>query len=187
MLAKILTSEVPFTSVNGQIYIDIDPVSFRVITSILQGITTETELTHISDRELVLLVATTRYLLCTDLVERLKMIQDERDGCISQLLSENKNLVNKAIALKVTVDELNNSREMKIGKGISTLMPMTKIACNMPSLTASRNLSCKSVALLKQMKAGFTAMVAVKIPLHSTELNKQPLDQLIHWLTRLRC
>jgi hypothetical protein len=141
MVAKILTSEVPFTSVNDQIYIDIDPVSFRVIVSILQGITTEAELTHISDRELVLLVATARYLLCRELTERLRKFQDERGSRISQLLLENN-------VLKSTVAEMNNSSEIKVGNGISSLMPLTKIACSSPRWTASQNCPCGNIALL---------------------------------------
>jgi hypothetical protein len=148
MVAKILTSEVPFTSVNDQIYIDIDPVSFRVITSILLGVTTEMELANISDRELVLLVATARYLLCTELAEKLKSIQDGRDSRNSQLLPDNKKLIDAMNTQKLAMDDVNNSSEMKIGKGISKLMPMTKISCNMLRLTASQGCSCGSVALL---------------------------------------
>lgn len=38
MPAVMLTSDVPAQNMNGQLYIDVDPASFRMILSMLQGV-----------------------------------------------------------------------------------------------------------------------------------------------------
>ena len=64
MLAKIFSSQVPFKKVNDQYYIDVDPSSFRILLSILRGLTTlENELTRISTNEINLLFSTAQYLM----------------------------------------------------------------------------------------------------------------------------
>jgi hypothetical protein len=137
MVAKILTSEVPFTSVNGQIYIDIDPVSFRVITSILLGITTETELTNFSDRELVLVIAAATHLKCLDLVEVFIRIQNLR-----------KSIQRERDELRTELYTLKNSHEMSIAKSLVHQLPITMFQCNATRLHRSQMVSCGSMALL---------------------------------------
>ena len=72
---KMLTSDIPFKTSHGQIFIDIDPVSFRLIVSVLQGITQlELDAPRMSNAELVLLKSTARYLLCHEIEEQLELI-----------------------------------------------------------------------------------------------------------------
>ncbi|KAJ3412593.1 hypothetical protein HDV05_000461, partial [Chytridiales sp. JEL 0842] len=76
IVAKIVTSDVPFTSVNGQVYLDVDPLCFRIIVSVLQGITDlHTVVSKSSDPELTLLTSTAEYLLCLDIANQLGSIQ----------------------------------------------------------------------------------------------------------------
>ena len=75
MLSKMLTSDVPFKTLNGQIYIDIDPISFRLIVSVLQGVMQlELDAPRMSNAELVLLKSTARYLLCHEIEKQLELI-----------------------------------------------------------------------------------------------------------------
>jgi hypothetical protein len=70
MVAKILTSGVPFDTVDGRPYIDVDPVSFRMIVCILQGgMKMDGDLVGLSSPELALLRATARYLNCGSIEE----------------------------------------------------------------------------------------------------------------------
>jgi hypothetical protein len=65
MVAKILTSGAPFETVDGLPYLDADPVSFRLIVAILQGIMVmDLDINALSLSELALLKATARYLTC---------------------------------------------------------------------------------------------------------------------------
>lgn len=72
ILSKIISSEIPWrkTSDNGQIYLDVDPTSFRIILAILKGtfdISQDADMLPRSD--LALLKTTARYLMLDDVYE----------------------------------------------------------------------------------------------------------------------
>jgi hypothetical protein len=74
-----MTSEIPFASyesADGVYYtLDVDPVSFRIIISVVTGKTLlDLELSRISKLELVLLRDTAQYLLCDDIASQVDKI-----------------------------------------------------------------------------------------------------------------
>lgn len=76
ILSKILTSEIAWekTSDNGQIYLDVDPSSFRIILGILNGtFDISQDVPNLSRPEVAILKSTTRrYLMLDDVHEELK-------------------------------------------------------------------------------------------------------------------
>ena len=74
ILSKILTSDIPWdkTSDDGQYYIDVDPTSFRLIVSILTGITDlDSASQYLSTMDLASLKATTTYLMLESLTNNI--------------------------------------------------------------------------------------------------------------------
>lgn len=77
ILAKILTSEIPWAKTSdGQIYVDVDPTSFRLILGILSGIVSLSsgDADTLCGTDLTLLKATSRYLMLDKVTERVKGI-----------------------------------------------------------------------------------------------------------------
>ncbi|KAJ3391036.1 hypothetical protein HDU80_011129 [Chytriomyces hyalinus] len=68
MIATLVSTPNQGTLHNGILYVDVDPASFRVVFSILQGLTTLTNESKMSGMELELLKATATYLLCDNIV-----------------------------------------------------------------------------------------------------------------------
>jgi hypothetical protein len=86
MPAKMITSEVPFQMVNGVIYLDVDPSSFRVILSIVSGVAElEDVVSRLSRMDIALLITTARYLLCLDIVENLEDFQKSQESTETKL------------------------------------------------------------------------------------------------------
>ncbi|KAJ3412365.1 hypothetical protein HDV05_000839 [Chytridiales sp. JEL 0842] len=93
MIAKIVTSDVPFTSVNGLVYLDVDAASFRLIVAILKCIATVAEVApKLSGVELSLLIATARYLHCTDIAEDLQRVKSGHERELENEKNENNRL-----------------------------------------------------------------------------------------------
>lgn len=110
MIAKILTSDIPFAHYNEQIYLDIDPVSFRIILSILQGITSLKMVTpKISFMELSLLISTARYLLCFDILEELEHIQSTNANEINILQKEKQDLTKQLDDLQTMISVIETT------------------------------------------------------------------------------
>lgn len=89
LLSRMLTSGVPHETVHGLPYLDVDPISFRVILSVMQGTTDlGLEVSRISSAELALLRATARYLLCNEIEEQIGAIVSEHEAELSALQKE---------------------------------------------------------------------------------------------------
>ena len=72
---QIISSDIPWrkTSDNGQIYLDVDPICFRIIHGILKGtFDISADVPNISRPELALLKSTARYLMLDDVHEELE-------------------------------------------------------------------------------------------------------------------
>ena len=72
ILSKIISSDIPWrkTSDKGQIYLDVDPTSFRVILGILKGtFDISQDAGMLSRSDLALLKTTARYLMLDDILE----------------------------------------------------------------------------------------------------------------------
>jgi hypothetical protein len=86
-------SDIPTQMISGAFYLDVDPISFRKILSILSGVASAELLTsRISSLEVSLLISTARYLLCLDIAEMLegmqmreRALEVERDEAIDEL------------------------------------------------------------------------------------------------------
>jgi hypothetical protein len=98
MVARMITSSIPSSKHNDMVYIDVDSTSFRMILSILQGLTDlKVEVSRISTMELTVLKATAAYLLCDNIVQELEVFETEiqklaadRDKLASQLAESKK-------------------------------------------------------------------------------------------------
>ena len=78
MVARMLTSAIPSSKHDDMIYIDVDSASFRVILSILQGLTDlQLEVSRISTMELVVLKTAAEYLLCDNIVQEIEAFETE--------------------------------------------------------------------------------------------------------------
>ena len=97
MVARMLASSIPSSKHNDMIYIDVDSASFRIILSILQGLTDlKLEVSKISAMELIVLKAAAEYLLCDNIVQEIGAFETEiqklaadRDK-LASLLAESK-------------------------------------------------------------------------------------------------
>jgi hypothetical protein len=98
MVSRLITSSVPSFKHNDMIYIDVDATSFRMILSILQGLTDlPLEVSRISSAEMTLLKSTAAYLLCVNIVKEIEAFETEyqklladRDILASQLAESKK-------------------------------------------------------------------------------------------------
>jgi hypothetical protein len=119
MVARMLTSSVPSSKHNDMIYIDVDFTSFRIILSILQGMTDLTlEASRISTIELTLLKNTAVYLLCDNIVQEIETFETE----FQTLLADRDNLASQ-------LAEIKNSDDLKIIEAIKVL-PISFMECN---------------------------------------------------------
>jgi hypothetical protein len=119
MVARMLISSVPSSKYNDMIYIDVDPTCFRILLSILQGITDLTlEASRISTTELTLLKSTAAYLLCDNIVHEIETFETE----FQTLLADRDNLGSQ-------LAEIKNSDDLKIIEAIKVL-PISFMECN---------------------------------------------------------
>ena len=103
-VATMITTATPTLKHNNNIYINVDPISFRIILSVLQGLTNlRLEIARISTVELSLLKSTTTYLLCNEIVKEIEACQTE-----FQILKAERG------SLLQQLSEVNNGPEMKI-------------------------------------------------------------------------
>ncbi|KAJ3229865.1 hypothetical protein HDU81_004951 [Chytriomyces hyalinus] len=78
MIATMISTTNHGTLHNGILYVDVDLASFRVVFSILQGLTTLSNTqTKMSGMELELLKATAKYLLCDNIVVDIEKMECE--------------------------------------------------------------------------------------------------------------
>ena len=109
ILSKILTSDIPWdkTSDDGQYYIDVDPTSFRLIVSILTGITDlDSASQYLSTMDLASLKATTTYLMLESLTNNIKSIEEVvLDKAIHKQLEDTKQ------ELEDTKQELEDTKQ----------------------------------------------------------------------------
>lgn len=96
LLSRMLTSGVPHQTLGGVPYLDVDPVSFRVILSIMQGMTDlSLEVSRISSAELALLRSTARYLCCEEIERELGTIVSEHASQLCKLEENHEAEVSK--------------------------------------------------------------------------------------------
>ena len=121
MVAKIVTSEIPSTRIHGQIFLDVDPVSFRMIVSILQGITSlKARASKISTSDLALLISTAEYLLCFDIAKELGTIQSDHEKEINRKEAENRRIerenrtLTQALGKFETMESVFKEKSMKL-------------------------------------------------------------------------
>ena len=98
----MLTSEVPWTKTgDGQWYVDVDPTSFRIILSILNGVVDLTggDGDKLSDVDLLLLQATARYLMLDSVVQKAETVKTGHTKVVSEMQEE-------IVALKEKVKKL---------------------------------------------------------------------------------
>jgi hypothetical protein len=112
LLATMLQSDIPTPSVNGQLFLDVDVISFRVILSILKG-TIRIDSIQVSDLEMTLLIATADYLLCEKISEAL---HESQFGYQKTLAMKNQEISQ----LKERADTLNALKKY----------PISLIKCN---------------------------------------------------------
>ena len=135
MVARMLSS-VPSSKHNDMIYIDVDPTWFRIILSILQGITDLTlEVSRISTTELTPLKSTAAYLLYDNIVREIETFETE----IQIFLADRDNLASQ-------LAEIKNSDELKIIEAIKVL-PISIMKCNAYRTGRSYNM-CASKTLV---------------------------------------
>lgn len=89
ILAKIVTSDIPWdkTSNDGQIFVDVDQTSFRVILSLLSGgLDLKGDSNHFSVIDLTLLLSTARYLMLGEkLIEEIEGLLNNAETTIKEL------------------------------------------------------------------------------------------------------
>ncbi|KAI8830533.1 hypothetical protein BJ741DRAFT_652263 [Chytriomyces cf. hyalinus JEL632] len=78
MIATLVSTPNQGTLHNGILYVNVDPASFRVVFSVLQGLTTlDKSLLKMSVMELELLKASATYLLCDNIVAYIAQMQSD--------------------------------------------------------------------------------------------------------------
>ncbi|KAJ3412356.1 hypothetical protein HDV05_000830 [Chytridiales sp. JEL 0842] len=109
MPSKVLTSALPFTSVNGQIYLDVDPICFRVIVSVLKGLSDlDSVASKLTSPELALLISMSRYLLiCTEITEPLEKLESSSRTEKTALLEELRAKTERIAALERQLEVAN--------------------------------------------------------------------------------
>lgn len=103
ILAKMLSSDVPWTKTSdGQWYIDVDPNSFRLILAILSGLVdiTGKDGDKLSSADLLLLKATSRYLMLDSIAQAVETIESGHTKAVSELQEEINSLKAKAEKLE---------------------------------------------------------------------------------------
>jgi hypothetical protein len=119
MVARMVTSFVPSSKHNNMIYIDVDSTCFRIILSVLRGMTDlSMEASRISTTELALLKSTAAYLLCDNIVQNIETLETE----FQTLLADRDKLASQ-------LAEIKNSDELKIIEAIKVL-PISFMECN---------------------------------------------------------
>jgi hypothetical protein len=113
LLSKVVTSQIPWeAAADGQIFLDIDPTSFRLILSILGGVMSlATDARNLAHSELVLLKCTARYLMLDSLEKQINEtltgfegILKQKDETIAELKREKAQLEQG----KTTLEKQNN-------------------------------------------------------------------------------
>mmetsp|Transcript_30326 Transcript_30326/g.44602 ORF Transcript_30326/g.44602 Transcript_30326/m.44602 type:complete len:240 (+) Transcript_30326:23-742(+) len=92
ILSKIITSKIPWkkTSDDGQIFLDVDPNSFRLILAIIsETIDLSQDLGCLSRSDLVLLKATARYLMLDKVNEQ---IEDIETGILEEIRTKDEEI-----------------------------------------------------------------------------------------------
>ncbi|KAI8813221.1 hypothetical protein BJ742DRAFT_767328 [Cladochytrium replicatum] len=137
MLAKMITSEVPSLKLNGKLYLDADPASFRMIVAFLQRIAHPNDLaSRLSGPDLELLISTSRYLLCDEIVSALNVIATERDALLSRIAELNE----RTSSLQERVRELETKEadSLHLMDDLQDL-PFSVIQCNARKAYRSMN------------------------------------------------
>ena len=107
MIARMLTTDIPVTRVSGQIYVNVDPASFRLLLALLQGMTTlQAVVDKVSSAERLLLGTTADYLGCTDIAQALRAIEGEVEAerRAAKLSAEEENRANWEETTRVIYD-----------------------------------------------------------------------------------
>ncbi|KAI8898485.1 hypothetical protein BC833DRAFT_657802 [Globomyces pollinis-pini] len=119
MVSTMLSSTIPSKIHLGSVYIDCDPTSFRLILSILRGITDmKSELPRLSSIDLCLLKSTANCLLCDKIVKQIENCESELEGS----LNENKDLEAQLVAIK-------QGPEFQLMEQLKSLT-ISKVSCN---------------------------------------------------------
>jgi hypothetical protein len=113
MVAKILTSGVPFDTADGLPYLDVDPVSFRMIVCILQGgMKMDGDLEALASPELALLRATARYLNCGGIKDGIDShIKSMPNDLSKAILNRNRNVIANLVLLDYTKTTCERKRD----------------------------------------------------------------------------
>ena len=152
MVARMLTSSIPSSKHHDMIYIDVDPTSFRMILSILQGLTDlQLEISRISTMELVLLKATAAYLLCDSIVQDIETFETEiqklaadRDKLATQLAESKKSddfhIIEAIKLLPIRVIECNGYRTCRSFNrcAVKTLVIGSNVNCSGESMVCTQ-------------------------------------------------
>ena len=111
ILSKILTSEIPWkgSSDDGQYYIDVDPTSFRLILSILNGtVSLSLDANKLSTVDLALVKATARYLMLDSIVHDIEGIKDGFERLLDEKETRIYNLENELAKYDGIEDAIKN-------------------------------------------------------------------------------
>jgi hypothetical protein len=86
LLSKVVTSQIPWeAAADGQIFLDIDPSSFRLILSILGGVMSlANDARNLAPTDLVLLKCTARYLMLDSLDKQINETLTGFEGILKQ-------------------------------------------------------------------------------------------------------
>ena len=132
ILSKMLTSEVPWTKTgDGQWYVDVDPTSFRIILSILNGVVDLTggDGDKLSDVDLLLLQATARYLMLDSVVQTAETVKTGHTKAVSEMQEE-------IVALKekvTTLEQIEAEEIVALKKKAKTLERIKTALENRPT------------------------------------------------------
>lgn len=155
ILSKILTSEIAWekTSDNGQIYLDVDPISFRIILGILDGtFDISQDVPNLSRPELALLKSTTRYLMLDDVYEELQ-------GFETCMMTEVKAALGKKDAVIAARDEMIAAKEREIESMKQKSAKFDEIEAQIARLTI-RTLKCNAFCQRRRdNRCGFESMI----------------------------
>jgi len=115
ILSKIISSDIPWrkTSDKGQIFLDIDPVSFRIILAILNGtfsIHLPKDIDSLSFGDLALLKATARYLMLDEVYEALDLKEGEIGMMREELCTTKEKLAEAKERASICSSDLEEAR-----------------------------------------------------------------------------
>ena len=127
MPATMLQSDMGKATVSGALFLDCDSVSFRMIWSLLQGVSTVSEAANQEIPTINLLISTAKYLCCNELVEHLGEVLDIeklKGKALEEMRAEINSLKNQL--------ETHSMGKMKLERLWSPQVPRTafQITCH---------------------------------------------------------